>query len=95
MVCKETSLFLALMDVKGVLSMCLAVPVKLVEVLEGQMAVGEQLGVQVEFSTALLDEVKIGDFVLVHTGIAIETLDEDEATETLAVWNELNAGNSQ
>lgn len=75
--------------------MCLAVPVKLVEVLEGQMAVGEQLGVQVEFSTALLDEVKIGDFVLVHTGIAIETLDEDEATETLAVWNELNAGNSQ
>lgn len=88
-------MFLALMDVEGVLFMCLAVPVKVVEVLEGQMAVGEQLGVQVEFSTALLDEVKIGDFVLVHTGIAIETLDEDEATETLAVWNELNAGNSQ
>lgn len=55
------------------------------------MAVGEQLGVQVEFSTALLDDVSIGDYVLVHTGIAIETLDEDEANETLAFWNELNS----
>ena len=69
--------------------MCLAVPIKVVELLDEQMAVGEQLGVQVEFSTALLDEVKIGDYVLVHTGIAIETLDENEANETLAVWNEL------
>lgn len=70
--------------------MCLAVPVKVVELLEGQMAVGEQLGVQVEFSTALLEEVNIGDYVLVHTGIAIETLYENEAAETLTIWNELN-----
>jgi hydrogenase expression/formation protein HypC len=55
--------------------MCLAVPVKVVEVLDGDLAVGEQQGVQVEFSTALLDGVKPGDYVLVHTGIAIETLD--------------------
>ena len=69
--------------------MCLAVPIKVVDLLDGQMAVGEQLGVQVEFSTALVDAVKVGDFVLVHTGIAIEVLDEVEANETLAVWNEL------
>jgi hydrogenase expression/formation protein HypC len=55
------------------------------------MALGEQLGVQVEFSTALLEAVEVGDFVLVHTGIAIETLDEIEANETLAVWNTLNS----
>jgi len=72
--------------------MCLAVPVKVVELLDGQMAVGEQLGVQVEFSTALLDEVNIGEYVLVHTGIAIETLNEADAAETLAFWNELNSG---
>jgi len=72
--------------------MCLAVPVKVVELLDDQMAVGEQQGVQIQFSTALLDEVKIGDYVLVHTGIAIETLDEAEAGETLAFWNELNSG---
>jgi hydrogenase expression/formation protein HypC len=78
----------------GMFVMCLAVPIKVVEVLDGQLAVGEQQGVQIEFSTALLDVVKIGDYVLVHTGIAIETLSEDEANETLAVWNELNAGQS-
>ena len=74
--------------------MCLAVPVKVIELLEGQMAIGAQLGVQIEFSTALLDEAKVGSYVLVHTGIAIETLDEDEANETLAVWNELNSGST-
>jgi hydrogenase expression/formation protein HypC len=72
--------------------MCLAVPIRVVELLEEQMAVGEQLGVQLEFSTALLDEVKLGDYVLVHTGIAIETLDEGEANETIAIWNELQNG---
>ena len=71
--------------------MCLAVPIKVVEVLGGDRAVGEQLGVQVEFSTALLDGVELGDHVLVHTGIAIETMDEAEAQESLDVWNELNA----
>lgn len=75
--------------------MCLAVPVRVVEVLDGNRAVGEQLGVQVEFSSALLDEVTVGDYVLVHTGIAIETLDESEAQETLDVWNELNAGGDE
>ena len=69
--------------------MCLAVPVKVVELLDGDRAVGEQLGVHVEFSTALLDAVELGDFVLVHTGIAIEALNEDEAGETLAVWSGL------
>ncbi|VGO20568.1 HypC/HybG/HupF family hydrogenase formation chaperone [Pontiella sulfatireligans] len=72
-------------------SMCLAVPIKVVEVLEGQMAIGEQMGVQVEFSTALLGAVQLGDYVLVHTGIAIETLDEADAQETLSIWNELNS----
>ena len=70
--------------------MCLAVPIKVVELRDGDRAVGEQLGVQVEFSTALLDEVRLGDHVLVHTGIAIEALDEAEAQESLDVWNELN-----
>lgn len=69
--------------------MCLAVPIRVVELLEGQMALGEQLGVQIQFSTALLEAVEVGDYVLVHTGIAIETLDEAEANETLSIWNDL------
>ncbi len=72
--------------------MCLAVPVRVVELLDGRMAVGEQCGVQVEFSTALLGPVAVGDHVLVHTGIAIETLDEEDARATLAAWSELQEG---
>jgi hydrogenase expression/formation protein HypC len=75
--------------------MCLAVPVRVIELVDGQMAIGEQLRVQVEFSTALLDEVKPGDYVLVHTGIAIEVLNEAEARETLCIWRELNAGEGE
>ena len=45
--------------------MCLAVPIKVVELRDGDRAVGEQLGVQVEFSTALLDEVAAGRVDLV------------------------------
>ncbi len=75
--------------------MCLAVPIKVVELLDGQRAIGEQLGVQLEFSTALLEQPRIGNYVLVHTGIAIETLDEADAQETLAIWNELNSGDDQ
>ncbi|MCF7848631.1 MAG: HypC/HybG/HupF family hydrogenase formation chaperone [Kiritimatiellales bacterium] len=71
--------------------MCLAIPIKVVEVLDGNKAIGEQMGVKLEFSTALLEEVKIGTYVLVHTGIAINELDEEEAQETLAIWKELNA----
>ena len=71
--------------------MCLAVPIRVVELLEGQMALGEQLGVQIQFSTALLESVEVGDFVLVHTGIGIEILDENEAHETLSIWNELQS----
>lgn len=72
--------------------MCLAVPIKVVELRDGDRAVGERLGVRVEFSTALLDGVELGDHVLVHTGIAIEALDEAEAQESLDVWNELQKG---
>lgn len=75
--------------------MCLAVPIKVIELFDGQMAVGEQFGVQVDFSTALLDNVELGDYVLVHTGIAIERLDEAEAHETLAVWDQLNDGGNE
>jgi len=69
--------------------MCLAIPVRVVEVLKGNRAIGEQMGVKVEFSTALLEKVQVGSYVLVHTGIAIEQMDENEAQESLEIWREL------
>ncbi len=70
--------------------MCLAVPGKVVEV-KGEVAIVDfGGGVKREVILALLNnEVKPGDYVLVHTGYAIQILDQKEAEETLKLWREL------
>lgn len=68
--------------------MCLAVPSQ-VKSIEGQYAEVEIGGVSRKVSIALTPEVKIGDYVLVHTGYSITVLDEDEARETLKLFNEI------
>lgn len=62
--------------------MCLAIPMKVVEI-EGDTAVVEQEGVSRKARIDFLDGVQIGDYVLVHAGIAIERVRPDEAEETL------------
>ncbi|NOY13954.1 MAG: HypC/HybG/HupF family hydrogenase formation chaperone [Deltaproteobacteria bacterium] len=72
--------------------MCLAVPMKVVEIEEGT-AVCEVDGVRREGSLMMLDDVMIGDYVLLHAGFAIEKIDPDEALKTLAIFREvLDAG---
>ncbi len=70
--------------------MCLAVPGRIVE-LEGDRAVVDAMGNRFAAKTALLVNVKIGDIVLVHAGFAIATVDEDEARETWALFDEIVA----
>ena len=68
--------------------MCLAIPARVVEV-EGSVAkvdFGE--GVLREVNISLV-EAKAGDYVLVHAGYAIQVLSEEEAMETLKLWNEI------
>ncbi len=69
--------------------MCLAIPIQITEILDDEQAAGAQLGVHVQFSTAVLENPQIGDYVLVHAGMAIQKLDDEEALETLEVWKEL------
>lgn len=63
--------------------MCLAVPSKIIEI-QGSLAKVAVDGVVRETSLLLLDDVKIGDYVIVHAGFAISLLDEDAARQTLA-----------
>jgi hydrogenase expression/formation protein HypC len=68
--------------------MCLAIPA-LVTTINGDKAqVDFGKGVLREVNVSLV-EVKVGDYVLVHAGYAIQTLDQKEALETLSVWNEI------
>ena len=67
--------------------MCLAVPAKVVEI-RGEAAVVELGDIRKEISLILLDDVQIGDFVIVHVGFALSKLDPDEARKTLALFAE-------
>jgi len=70
--------------------MCVGVPMKIVEI-NYPMAVAEAKGVKRTISLMLLpeDEVKVGDYVMVHVGNAIEVIDEKEAEEIWKVLDEI------
>ncbi len=69
-------------------TMCLAVPVKVVSI-EGSEAEVEIGGVKRRVSIMLTPEVKVGDYVLLHTGYAINVINEAEAQETLKILEEM------
>ncbi|MEO2082504.1 MAG: HypC/HybG/HupF family hydrogenase formation chaperone [Desulfurobacteriaceae bacterium] len=68
--------------------MCVGVPMKIVEI-DYPMAVAEAKGVRRTISLMLLpeDEVKVGDYVMVHVGNAIEKIDQEAADE---IWKTLD-----
>jgi hydrogenase expression/formation protein HypC len=73
--------------------MCLAIPGKVVEIVDeaGGIAKVEVGGVRRNVNVALLDAVRVGDYVLIHVGFALSRVDEHEATETLRLLEELGA----
>jgi len=68
--------------------MCLAIPAKVVSVEEDNAKVDFGEGVLREVNVTLVN-AKVGDYVLVHAGYAIQVLDEKEALETIRLWNEI------
>lgn len=69
--------------------MCLAIPMRVIELLDGQRARVETGGVEKVVSLALVDDVAVGDYVIVHVGFAITRLDAAEAEKTLALFAEI------
>jgi len=69
--------------------MCLAIPA-LVKSINGYQAEADIDGVTRQVSIQLTPEVKVGDYILLHTGYAINIIDEDEARETLELLRELS-----
>ena len=68
--------------------MCLAVPLKIIEI-DGKNAVGESMGMQRQLRADFIPEPKIGDYVIVHAGFAIERLPEKQALEDIGAWEEI------
>jgi hydrogenase expression/formation protein HypC len=74
--------------------MCLAIPAKVMS-LDGIKAhVDFGQGVLREVNVSLV-EAKVGEYVLVHAGYAIQVLEEKEALETLSLWNDLLAAGQE
>lgn len=63
--------------------MCLAVPMKIMELREGGMAHVSAMGAERDIALDLTPQAQVGDYVLVHAGFAIEVVDEHYAQETL------------
>ncbi len=68
--------------------MCLALPVKIEELLDDEQAIVELSGVKTKISTALVEKVDVGDYVILHVGYALNKLDEEEAKRTLALFKQ-------
>ena len=69
--------------------MCLAIPSKIVEISDS-MATIDVEGVRRQVSIMLVDGVRVGDYVIVHAGYAINKLDEISARETLELLREIS-----
>ena len=67
--------------------MCLAIPSRITKI-ENNMATIDVEGVQREASLLLLEDARVGDYVIVHAGFAIQKLDESAAQETLDLLRE-------
>lgn len=71
--------------------MCLAIPARLVEI-NGDRGKVEMGGATLDVSIALLKDVKIGDYLIIHAGYALDKLNEEEARKTLDLFDELAKG---
>lgn len=69
--------------------MCLAVPMKVIKLLPPDRAIVDSDGISMEISLKIVDKVNIGDYVIVHTGFALEILDLTEAEKTLEIFKEI------
>ena len=68
--------------------MCLAIPMEVVRI-DGRQAVVRASGAELVAALDLVEDVKLGDYVIVHAGYAIQVLAPDEAKETLAIFARL------
>lgn len=70
--------------------MCLAIPAEVTKLLPDDMAVVSIDGVSKEISVALIEDLVVGDYVIIHVGYALTKIDPEEARRTLELLRELS-----
>ncbi len=69
--------------------MCLSVPAQVMKI-EGENAEVSVGGTMMNANLSMVDEVHVGDYILLHTGFALQKIDEEEAIETLKTFEEFS-----
>jgi len=72
--------------------MCLAIPACVEQLISEDSAIVNLGGVRKEISLALVEDIAVGDYVIVHVGFALQKLDPEEAAQTLAMFAEMARG---
>ncbi|MDA9391469.1 HypC/HybG/HupF family hydrogenase formation chaperone [Bradyrhizobium ottawaense] len=70
--------------------MCLAIPAEVTKLLPDEMAIVSIDGVSKEISVALIEDLAVGDYVIIHVGYALTKIDPEEARRTLELLRELS-----
>ncbi len=70
--------------------MCLAIPAEVTKLLPDEMAVVSIDGVSKEISVVLIENLAVGDYVIIHVGYALTKIDPEEARRTLELLRELS-----
>ncbi|RTE93453.1 HypC/HybG/HupF family hydrogenase formation chaperone [Bradyrhizobium sp. LVM 105] len=70
--------------------MCLAIPAEVTQLLPDEMAIVSIDGVSKEISVALIENLAVGDYVIIHVGYALTKIDPEEARRTLELLRELS-----
>jgi hydrogenase expression/formation protein HypC len=71
--------------------MCLAVPAQILEIRDNGLAVADHAGNRRTISTLLIEDLNVGDYVILHAGFAIHKIDEEAAKETLSYLDQMAA----
>jgi len=74
--------------------MCLSVPAQVISV-DGDNAKVSVGGTIMNASLGLVEDIKVGDYILLHTGFALQKIDSEEAAETLKIFEEFGKLNDQ
>jgi hydrogenase expression/formation protein HypC len=69
--------------------MCLGIPAKVVEIDESGIGKVDYLGTRIKTNLSLMEDINIGDWVIIHAGFAISKLNEEEAQETLEMLRDI------
>lgn len=72
--------------------MCLALPARVIDIDDTQHGHVDLGGVRKHVSFALLDQVAVGDYVILHVGYALTVMDAEEAEQTLRLFAQMSDG---